>query len=235
MKAIIKCSIVGAVLAVSSAARATPVPLPFTYPYETLEKGALEIEFYGDMTPRRVLADPTDASKGRLWEPGYVLQNEFEYGVSDHVELAPYPVVEATPLDGGTNAMTLDGFKFRVRARLAEADEWPVDVALYLELETLHDEYGLEEKLILAKHMGPLHWMTNLWVEQSYGRPFDASQRHLDFVVNPTTGLTYEAAPWFQPGVEYWARGEFGTHGDTPVDRINNRIHHFAAPTVHFD
>jgi hypothetical protein len=120
-----------------------------------------------------------------------------------------------------------------VRGRLAEAGEWPVDIALYVELETLHDEYGLEEKVILAKRLGLVHWMANLWVEESYARPFDASQRRLDFVVNPTTGLTYEVAPWMQPGVEYWARGEIGTHGATPLEVSNNRVHHFVGPTMH--
>jgi hypothetical protein len=230
MKTIIKCTILTAVLAASGAARATPVPLPFTYPYETLGEGELEIELYGDMTPLRVQADPADTNHGRMWEPRYVLQNEFEYGVTDHVELAAYQVFEANPLDGGSNAMTFDGFKFRVRARLAEADEWPIDVALYLELETLHDEYGLEEKVILAKRFQHVHWMANLWVEQSYARPFDASRRRLDFVINPTTGFTYEVARWFQPGVEYWARGELAAQDD-----INNRVHHFVGPTVHFD
>jgi hypothetical protein len=235
MKTIIKCTVGMTVIAVSGAARATPVPLPFTYPYETLGKGELEVELYGDMTPLRVAADPTGAARGRLWEPRYLLQNEFEYGVTDHVELAAYQVFEASPLNGGTNAMTFDGFKFRVRVRLAEADEWPVDVALYLEMETLHDEYGLEEKVILAKRFGPVHWMANLWVEQAYARPFDPSQRRLDFVINPTTGFTYEVKPGFQPGVEYWARGEIGTQGDTELDRINRRVHHFAGPTLHFD
>jgi len=224
-----------AVLAAASAARATPVPLPFTYPYETLGQGELEVELYGDMTPLRVEADPADATKGRLWEPAYVLQNEFEYGLTDRVELAAYQVFEANPVDGGTNVMDFDGFKFRVRARLAEAGEWPVDVALYLELETLHDEYGLEEKVILARRFGAVHAMANLWVEQSYARPFDADARDFEFVVNPTGGFTYEVTPWFQPGVEYWARGELGTHGETPTDVVNNRVHHFVGPTVHFD
>jgi hypothetical protein len=235
MKTIIKCSILVAMTTVSDAARATPRPLPFTYPYETLSEGDLEVELYGDMTPLRVAADSASGTSARLWEPGYVLQNEFEYGVTDHVEVAAYQVFEATPLDGGSNVMTFDGFKFRVRARLAEVGEWPVDVGLYLELEAMHDEVALEEKVIVAKHLGRVHLMANLWVEQAYTRPFDASQRRLEFIVNPTGGVTYEVAPWFQPGVEYWARGELGTQGDTPLEVINNRVHHFVGPTMHFD
>jgi hypothetical protein len=237
MKTIIKCSAFAGAAVWGATALASPRPLPFTYPYETLGQGELEVELYGDMTPLRVPADPAgDATKGQRWEPSYTLQNEFEYGVNDRVELGFYQVFEGAPQNGGTNTMTFDGFKWRVRARLAEAGQWPVDVALYLELETMHDEISLEEKVILAKRLGSFHWMANLWVEQSLERPLDPSPpRQLDFIVNPTTGVTYEVAPWFQPGVEYWARGEIGTHGSDAVDMSNRRVHHFVGPTVHFD
>jgi hypothetical protein len=235
MKTIIKCSMVWLVATSPSEAFASPRPLPYTYPYETLDQGELELELYGDMTPLRVLADPSDPMQGRLWEPAYVLQNEFEYGVTDRVELGFYQVFEAQPIGGGSNAMVFDGFKWRVRTRLAEPDEWPVDVALYLELETMHDEVALEEKVILAKRFQRVHWMANLWVEQSESRPFDPARRSLHWVLNPTTGLTYEVTPAFQPGIEYWARGELGTVGDSPTDIANNRIHHFLGPTVHVD
>jgi hypothetical protein len=235
MKTIIKCSITLVTIGFSGRALASPRPLPFTYPYETLGEDELEIELYGDVSPLRVAADPGDSTKGRLWEPAYLLQNEIEYGVSDRIELGFYQVFEAQPLDGGSNTMTFDGFKWRVRGRLAEAGQWPVDLALYLELETLHDETSLEEKVILAKRYGRWHWMANLWVEESERRMFDPSQRSFHFVLNPTTGITYQITPGFQPGVEYWARGEIGTVGTTTVEIDNNRIHHFVGPTVHLD
>lgn len=219
----------------SRTATATPVPLPFTYPYETLSKGELEDELYGDVTPLRVNADPTGAKPGLLTEPRYVLQNEIEYGVTDHVELAWYQVFEGNPQDGGGNSLQFDGFKFRGRFRVAEAGELPVDLAFYLELETLHDEISLEEKVLLAKRFGRLHWMANLWIEQEDNRPFDGTAQFWDFVFNPTTGFTYEVAPTFQPGIEYWARGVYGARQETSVDAINQRLHHFVGPTAHFD
>jgi hypothetical protein len=233
MKTIIRCVVLLGSCTVSAQLLASPRQLPFTYPYETLDQGELELELYSDLTPLRVLADPLSPGGGRLWEPAYQLQNEFEYGVSDRVELGFYQVFEAQPADGGANNMVFDGLKWRVRTRLAEAGEWPVDVALYLELETMHDELSLEEKVILAKHFGPFLWGANLWVEQSESRPFDSSQRSFHFILNPTTGLTYQATPTLHPGVEYWARGELGTVGDSPVEVVNRRVHHFLGPTVH--
>jgi hypothetical protein len=247
MKVIIKCmkwtTVVTmglAMVSMTGAAWATPVPLPFTYPYETLGKGELEDELYGDVTPLHVCEIPgpspgTCATSGRLTEPAYLLQNEIEFGVTDHIELAWYQVFEATPQDGGGNATQFDGFKFRGRFRIAEAGELPLDVGLYLELETLHDEWALEEKVTLAKRIGRFHWMANLWVEQEDNRPFDGAAQFFDFVINPTTGITYEVAPSFQPGVEYWARGVFGAHEATAIDAINDRVHHFVGPTLHFD
>jgi hypothetical protein len=235
MKTIVNIIATAAVLAIPIGAAATPRPLPFTYPVETLQQGEVELEVYGDMTPLRVYADPTDPSKGRLWEPAYVLQNEFEYGLTDRIEVAFYQQFEANPVDGGSNGMTFDGFKWEMRGRLADPGEWPIDVGIYGELELKHDELSLETKVLLAKHFGRLHWMTNLWVEWSESRPYDSSQNSFHFILNPTTGFAYQVTPTFHPGIEYWAHGELGTVGSTPLDIINNRIHHFIGPTVHLN
>jgi hypothetical protein len=232
MKTIIKCSLATASVLLAGSAAANPRPLPFTYPYETLPERSAEIEFYGDMTPLRVAADPTDPSKGRIYEPSYLLQTEFEYGITDRWELGLYQQFEATPQDGGTNTMTFDGFKWRIRHRFADAGELPVDIAAYLEVETLHDELGFEGKIILAKHFGDWHWMANLWVEESLQRPWDTAHTW-QFIVNPTTGLTYEITPVVRVGAEYWARGELDTSGEAPLAAINDRVHHFLGPTFH--
>ncbi len=217
-------------------AAANPRPLPFTYPYATLPEGNLELELYTDVNPLRVQADAADATKGRLWEPGYVLQNEIEYGVTDRWELGFYQVFEGTPQAGGSNSLQFDGLKFRVRTRLAEEGQWPIDVALYLELETMHDELSLEEKVLLHKSFGKFQWMANLWVEETKSRPFDAKSQgnSLQFIVNPTMGLTYQVTPTFHPGIEYWSRGQLTPIGEGQ-ERSNGAVHHFVGPTVHLN
>ena len=227
MKTIIKFFAAASLLMTAGVARATPRSLPFSYPYETLSQGELELELYGDMTPLRVASGVP--GQGNLWEPAYVLQNEFEYGISDRIELGLYQVFEANPNDGGSNTMQFDGFKWRIRGRLAEAGEWPVDVSLYLELETMHDELSLEEKVNLAKRFGLWHWMANLWVEQTISRPYDDNLRSFHFILNPTTGIEYEVTPVVHPGVEYWARGEIG------ASDVNEKLHHFVGPTLHLN
>src|SRR5260370_122687 len=206
LKPTIKCSILTLTMLLPIRAWATPRELPFTYPVETLPQGSLELEMYGDMTPLRVYANPSDPrhppdlSQGRLWEPAYQLQNEFEYGLTDSVELGFYQVFVAKPAHGGSNALTFDGMKWRVRGRFADTGQWPIDVGWYAELETKHDELSLEGKVLLAKRWGRLHWMANLWVEASEQRPFDENLRSFHFILNPTTGVAYQVTPTFHPG-----------------------------------
>ncbi|HEY8077527.1 MAG TPA: hypothetical protein VIF62_25550 [Labilithrix sp.] len=228
-------SVAAAALFVSAAASATSRPLPFTYPNETLPEGQLELELYTDVNPLRVHADAADPTKGNLWEPAYQLQSEFEYGLTDRFELGFYQVFEATPQDGGDNSLRFDGLKWRVRTRLAEPGQWPVDIGLYLELETMHDELALEEKVNLQRRLGRLRLMANLWVEQQVARPLDKSQRSdLQFVVNPTAGFVYEVTPTFQPGAEYWSRGLLSPEGEGQ-ERHDSAVQHYVGPTVHLN
>jgi hypothetical protein len=235
--------------AAESSARANPRPLPFTYPYETLAEGATEVEIYTDTTPLRVQSDPADATKGRLWEPFYRLQTEFEYGITDRFELGLYQVFEANPQAGGGNVFSFDGLKARIRTRLAEAGEWPVDIGLYFEVSDFHDELEFEQKIILARRFGKLRLMSNLWIEEEFERPFDdsANRGELEVFFNPTLGGTYELTPSMQIGLEYWTRGRLGGDDDAPppadpaaaeaqrIDRRNDGFQHYVGPTFHYN
>jgi hypothetical protein len=218
-------------------ARATPRTLPFSYPNETLSKGALELEAYTDVNLVRVAADPTGEVRGNIWSPEYRLQTEFEYGITDRVELGLYQVFEAAPQAGGGNTLTFDGLKWRVRTRIAEPGQLPVDIGLYFELETMHDELALEAKLNLQRRVGRLRLLSNLWVEEAWVRPLDKKSqgREAEFIINPTLGGSFEVTPTFHPGVEYWARGQLSASGDTEQDRDNSRVHHFLGPTTHLN
>ena len=218
---------------------ATPHLLPFTYGYDTLPEGEAEIEAITDVNMLRVYADPAgDASKGKLYEPQYLLTTEYEYGISDRVELGLYQTFYSTPQNGGDNTLGFDGLKWRVRTRLAEAGEWPVDVSLYFELETMHDELSFEEKINLEKTFGHLRLLANLWVEEPIQRPWDSPRmgQKLTFVVNPTAGFSYQITPTFHLGVEYWARGMLSpSNADGDQERHNDAVHHFVGPAVNFN
>lgn len=209
------------------AAQATPRALPYTYPYGTLQRGALELEQYADLTPVRTL-DTTGAinytSRG-------ILTTELEYGLLDRLELGLYVQLSDDPGSGtGDSPLHFDGLKQRLRLRLAEAGEWPVDVALYGELAELRTEFEIEAKVILEKRVGRFQLLTNLWAEYEL---YYAGRR--EWVLNPTAGASFEITPAVHLGAEYWMRGEFG--GGAPAGAFNPAVHHYVGPALlmHFN
>lgn len=210
----------------ATSAQANPRPLPFTYPYETLPKGGAEVEQYVDATWVHTPKDSTPGA-GNTFAPRYRLQSALEYGITDRLELATYLVwaqgASASP------TMTFEGTKLRLRYRIGDEGDLPVDVALYGEVAAFHDEYELEEKLILSKRLGALKLTANLWVKQAFERGED----EMKFIVNPTIGAAYELAPELFVGVEYWARGVLGSDAAAgTVGRFNDDLHHFVGPAV---
>jgi len=189
---------------VSSNAQANPRALPFTYPYETSLQGTLEVEQYLDLVPVRVERQLPDGTLEGVWSLGSTLQTELEYGLTDRLELGWYFVFKQ---EASTNpTLTFDGVKQRLRLRLAEEGEWPINVGLYLEVAELHDELEIEEKILLSRRFGALNVMSNLWVEQEY----KIQEDEMEYIYNPTFGLAYQLIPAFSLGAEYWVRGHFG-------------------------
>lgn len=206
--------------ATSGLAAATPHPNPFTYPYQTLAEGALEIEQYTDLTPVRVQREKDDGTLEGVFGVRAALTTEIEYGLTDRLEFGWYFAFNQTA-SAGDSALTFDGVKQRLRYRFADTGELPVDIGLYLEVAELHDEIELEEKVILAKQLGALNLVANLWVEQEY----QFQDKVTEYLFNPTFGLNYELSPRYIIGAEYWSRGEF----EHAADAV-----HYAGPTFLF-
>jgi hypothetical protein len=209
--------------AYSPKATANPRPLPFTYIYETLSEGDAELEQYVDMTPVRAYS----ASGDRVWYTAPQFQTEFEYGITDRLELGLYvTVVPTNPSYSLTpTLMQGNGLKQRLRYRLADVGQWPVDVALYGEVSENEREVELEGKLIVQRHFGRLRLAANAWAEREFY--YNGSR---EWVLNPTAGAVFEITPAVQIGLEYWMRAEYPNHGAPRV--FNQGPHHFLGPTV---
>lgn len=214
------CSAV--LLAASRRAAANPRPLPYTYPYETLPAEEAEIEQYVDLTPLRV-ADP--AGGAPIWDQQYQLQTEFEYGITDRLELGLY-LVFANDAGG---PLAFDGIKQRLRYRFADEGDFPVDVGLYGEVAEFHDELEFEQKLIVGKRFDKIRVMANLWFEQSlehYAGAVEAKFR-------PVGGVTAEITPNFHVSAEYWGIGKFENEAPPgTIDHFNAAFHHYVGPAV---
>lgn len=196
----------------SARAEATPRPLPFTYTYDTLGQGESEVEQYIDLVPVKAI----DSSSGRpAWYTATQFQTEFEHGLTDHLELGLYAAFQPSAPTNYIDTATLTegtGFKERLRWRIAEEGDLPIDLALYGELVEYATEFEIEAKVILQKRFGKLRIAANAWAE----REFYYGVNQQDWVLNPTVGATYQVTPAFHAGVEYWMRVEFPDPAPSP-------------------
>jgi hypothetical protein len=215
--------------AFSLVAAANPHPLPYSYPYQTLPKGRVEVEEIADLIPMRVAREKDDGTRDAVTAVRSQLQTELELGVSDRLELALYFSFHQSAT-ADTPAMRFDGLKQRLRYRFAEEGDLPVDMGVYFELAELYNEVEIEEKLLLSKRFGYLTTVCNLWVEQEYY--FQTQEWKL--IYNPTLGTTYEFSPNLMLGLEYWARGRFNkgdaqnpANSDSPT-----AARHYLGPTI---
>lgn len=202
---------------------ANPRPLPFSYIYETLSQGQTELEQYVDMTPVRAIS----VSGDRVWYTAAQYQTAFEYGITDRLELGLYVTyVPSNPAYALTPQLTNgNGLKQRLRYRLAETGEWPIDVAIYGEIAENEREVELEAKLILQRHVGPLRLVANAWGEREFY--YNGKQ---EWVLHPTAGAVLDLDARVQPGVEYWMRAEIGNGGEPKS--FNQGPVHYAGPTM---
>ena len=115
-------------------------------PYYTTKPGELEVAAWNDMNFAEADSDDSFNSKHQI---------EFEYGVTDHLQLAYYEVYTWDRRSDWER----DAFKIEAKVRFVQAGQWPIDVALYTEYKNpdghrdIHSD-ELENKVILSKTMG---------------------------------------------------------------------------------
>jgi hypothetical protein len=216
----------------AATASANPRPLPFTYTYETLAQGDTEVEQYFDFVPLRGV-DPTTGS--HRWYGATQFQTEVEYGLTNRLELALYAVLAPSPGDSLTQTASLTettGVKQRLRYRIAEQGQLPVDIGLYAELVENTRELEIEGKLVLVKRFGDLRIATNLWFETEF---YFKGEREL--VLNPTLGITYQVTPSFHVGLDSWVRAEIPLNEEKEEEEesFNGKPHVYAGPGILFN
>jgi hypothetical protein len=215
------------VVSVAPLAQASPRPLPFTYQHEQLPAGESELEQFADFTPVRARLAGSATPR---WYGLTQFQSEFEHGLTDRLELGLYLTYVPSAANGFTDAPQSSegtGLKQRLRYQLAETGAWPVDIGLYAELVENERELELEAKVILQRRLGPLRVIANLVGE----REFYYDGRH-DLVFNPSAGLSFEATPSIQPGIEWWMRAEYPEENPPSPRPFGLGPHHYIGPVV---
>jgi hypothetical protein len=214
---------------VVAAASATPRPLPFTYNYETLGEGELEVEQYADLTPVKVISSSTSGSS---WLLASQFQTEFEYGITNRLELGLYMTLAPTPNasefpEPNSPLTEGNGVKERLRLRLFDEGVLPIDVGLYGELTENEREFEIEAKIILQKRFGNLRIAANVVGEHEW---YYASPQQ-DWVFDPSAGATYQVTPVVQPGIDAWMWSEFSNPRVIPTP-FNNKPNVYVGPAI---
>ncbi len=227
IRALLPAALVG-----PAVASASPRPLPMAQPYETLVEDKLELEQRVDAVPVRVAREAVDGTLDGVWSLRSELSTELRIGWSDRLELGVSLGLrqDARP---GTPSLRLAGFGQRARLRLAEAGDWPVDIALQVAIAEHHDGAAAAERAIVSWRRGALHALANLEVEQRYGWG-SGEWKHAYL---PAAGVDYELTPAISVGAEYWARGRLdrarpGPAADDDPDDPGDRVLHYAGPAV---
>lgn len=182
-KWLILTGVLVAVLIAAASAKADEKPYVWTYDYSTLAKGSAELEFY-----QTAVTKDRDLSSASDWTQ----QIELEYGITDRLDAAIYQVFKQ-PADG---TFRYDGFKVRLRYRIAEKNALPLDVVLYAEHEESTAGPGaFEGKLILAKDLGKLNISYNQVFEKEYEHEEGAEHGY-------AAGISYPVVPELRIGIE---------------------------------
>jgi hypothetical protein len=235
-------AVVATAAATSARAGAEPRLLPFTYTADPPEKGEVEVEQYVDLTPVKAV-DPTG---NHAWIVLPEFQTEFEYGITDRLELGLYVTYAPTP---GEYTFVPDmpegtGAKQRLKYVFAPSGEWPIDVGVYGEIAENDHEVELEGKILLQRRLGNLLIASNLWAEYELYYPVytrDAATgtsrtvNQRDVVLNPTLGASYEFSSLFHLGLEGWMRVELPSPAPATRDRLALGPAAYAGPAFVFN
>ncbi len=177
----------------------------WTYDYASLAKGNSEIEYYLTTT-----TSDRQTSKQADWQH----QLELEYGITDHLDIGLYQVFEQ-PAGG---PFQYDGFKARLRYRVAEKNQLPLDLVLYVEHEEVaNGDNAFEGKVIVAKDIGK--W--NMAYNQIYERKYNSGKGEHEYAV----GVSYDIDPQFRLGIESKGSYTEGEYSAGPsIAWVGNRI-----------
>lgn len=160
----------------------------WTYEYQTLPKGMSEIEYYSTVK----IPDTNDQSIKTLenWL-------EFEYGVTNHFDLAVYQMFKTKDKREETDTK-YDGTKVRARYRFGEKGQYLLDPLLYVEYKRSakhHDPHQLELKVILAKDIGNFNIAYNQILNQALESDGVTESEY-------ALGIKYKLNHWFSLGAE---------------------------------
>lgn len=171
----------------------------WTYEYQTMEAGEVELEHY------LTFSTPSSDSFEGITTTDHNI--EIEVGMTDHFDFSIYQVFKQTP----ESQLQYTGYKLRFRYRLGEKGDYFINPLLYFEYKGKPDfsEHGYEGKLILAKDIGRVNISINPVLEYEY------ENNEWESELKYNAGISYKLGGLLKIGIE--ARGSDKGHYIGPV------------------
>jgi hypothetical protein len=160
----------------------------WTYEYMTMPKGMFEVEYYLTQQQPNI-----DKARPNTWKH-YI---ELEYGITDRWDIAMYQRLKHSNTESDSS-FEYDGFKIRARYRIAEKNELPIDMLLYLEYirdDDFKKPNVLEGKIIFAKDIANFNISYNQILKQELESGGKTKHEY-------AAGITYAVYPQVKIGVE---------------------------------
>ena len=171
----------------------------WTAEYNTLPKGEFELENW-------VSFKVPDGRKTN--ENTIEYQEELEYGITDHWNIAHYERWKTINQVGPDDSTVYEGFKFETKYRFGEKGKYWLDPLLYLELKTdvrnKHNVNALEGKIVFSKDVRKFNATYNQIMESEVD---NGGRTEHEFAL----AAGYEILPSVRAGAEFtgqfWAPG----------------------------
>jgi hypothetical protein len=178
------------------------------YPYMTEGAGSLEFGSLNAFVAKGHSTPGTGISSGIYPSQSMLLNSlELAYGLTDHIEAAVY-IDFALPKD---NSYQYAGSRYRLRGRLFEKGELPVDLGWYAELEWNRtpqfddNKLELEVRPIVEKDFGRF----TLDAEPIFETALSGADKGEGVELGYIAGLFYRWLPKISPGIEYYGGSGF--------------------------
>ncbi len=197
------------------------------YGYQTVPRGMLEVESLNSVVLNGSRHGEKGTSKGTvpsqsIWRTSL----EITYGLTDRIEAAMY-VNLAKPRG---DDLQYAGSKWRLRGRLFDQGELPVDIGWYFELAykrtPKYDDQKLELELrpILQRDIGDFSFI----VSPKFEKILVGSEEKEGWEFGYVSGIYYRWMRALSPGVEFYGAIGMMKHPDPTRDQ-----QHYIFPVVH--
>jgi hypothetical protein len=178
------------------------------YPYMTEGPGSLEFESLNGFVANGH-SQPGEGISSGIYPSQSMLLNSFEitYGLTDHIEVAVYLDL-ARPED---HSYEYAGSRYRLRGRLFEKGELPIDIGWYAELEWHRtpqfddNKLELEVRPIVEKDFGRF----TVDAEPIFETTLSGADKGEGVELGYIAGFYYRWLPKLSPGLEYYGGSGF--------------------------